>query len=472
MASTRRHFIAGAGAAALLPAAASGAPGDTVTPEMFGAKGDGRTNDTLAFAAMSAHVNARSGGTIVLRPVTYIVGLQHPSPGSKMVSFAPEKIITLGRCRRPIVIKGNGAKLRAAPGLRYGRFDAASGKPLPNPPRRNLSSQARPYEAMIYISNCSGSIEISDIELDGNLQQLWIGGPYGRKGGWEAGGAGIRLRRNSGPERLSRIRSHHQPLDGLMIAPDVERTGSTNVSDVICDYNGRQGCSVTGGRDLVFERCKFRHTGRIVIHSKPGDGVDIEAEVRPIRNLAFVDCEFSDNNGFGVGAGKQTDSSDIRFTRCKFVGTTNWAGWFDRPGMRFDKCLFVGTITHVRGDMDPAQSSQFVDCTFTDDPRLSPTGKVYLGPARSKWKPIAVVRNAPNVRFSRCNFRLVADGGLPQSGDRVTYADCTMVQRSRTRSSPRGTYLGATTIRGNADLEGSIIRGKVTLNGKTLPRTG
>ena len=102
MASTRRQFLAGAAATSLAPAAASAAPGETVTPEMFGAKGDGRTNDTRAFAAMSAHVNARGGGTIVLRPVTYVVGEQHPSAASKRTSFAPTNIIGAPRSARAI----------------------------------------------------------------------------------------------------------------------------------------------------------------------------------------------------------------------------------------------------------------------------------------------------------------------------------------------------------------------------------
>jgi hypothetical protein len=470
MESSRRQFLAGAAASALVPAAATAASADVVTPEMFGAKGDGRTNDTKAFAAMSAHVNARGGGTIVLRPVTYVVGEQHPAPVGKKLSFAPTDIIHLKHCAGPIVVRGNGATLRAADKLRYGRFDRATGQPLPPPPRRDLTSQAVPYGAMIDMHHCSGGIEISDLELDGNLPRLWIGGPYGKRGNWEAGGSGLRLRNNSGPERLSRIRCHHQPTDGMMLAPATVRTGTTTVTDVLCEYNGRQGCSLTGGRDLLFERCKFRHTGRAVLHSKPGDGVDIEAEGRPIRNVAFVDCEFSDNWGFGVGAGRKSDADDIRFTRCKFIGTTTAAAWLDRSGMRFAACQFVGSITNIYGDPDPAKAVQFADCTFTDDPRLSPTGKVYLG--RGKARTIAAVRNAQNVRFTRCTFRLVGDGLLPESGKGAIYADCTMTQRSPAASFPRGTYIGTTTIRGNPKLEGAVIRGKVTLNGRTLPRTG
>ncbi|HET7604912.1 MAG TPA: right-handed parallel beta-helix repeat-containing protein [Sphingomicrobium sp.] len=467
MGASRRQFIVGAGAAGLTAAGARcAAPAGAVTPEMFGAKGDGRTNDTDAFAAMSEHVNARGGGTIVLRPVTYIVGRQQRGRGRNEPSFAGAKIIRIEKCKRAVTIRGNGAKLKCAPGLRFGRFDPQSGNPLPNGRKLDLTNRAVPYWAMININHCSGPIEVSNIELDGNLQRLVVGGRYG-KGGYQSGGTGLVLSQNRGPERLARIRSHHHAQDGMTLAPAGDRRDSTLVTDSICEFNGRQGVSVTGGRNLLFQRCKFRHTGRAGIHGSPGAGVDVEAERSPIRNVAFEDCEFSDNHGFGLVAGTGK-SADLRFDRCKFVGTTNWSAWPDRPQMRFRSCLFVGAINHARGDADPARAAQFLDCTFTDDPALSPTGKVFL--PKGKW--IAIILKSPNVRFRRCHFRLIADGVLPLSQSQVIYEDCDMSQRSAAPSGPRGTYLGTTSIRGNAHLEDSIIRGKVTLNGRILPQRG
>jgi hypothetical protein len=419
---------------------------------------------------MSAHLNARGGGRIVLRPVTYIVGEQRRSAGGNKPSFAPVDIIRLRRCPLPIAIEGNGATLRAAPGLRFGRFDPDSGEPLPHPPRgkRDFKNQATPYGAMIDIQNCSGAISIADVELDGSIQRMRIGGQSARRG-WAANGSGIRLRKNKGPERIARVNSHHHPVDGMELAPASDRAGSTTVTDVICDYNGRQGCSITGGPHLVFQRCKFRHTSRVVFHNPPGDGVDIEAEGRPIRDVAFEDCEFSDNVAFGMGAGRQTDSDDIRFAGCKFVGTTNWSAGPGRSRMRFRDCLFVGTLGYFYGDENPELAPQFFDCIFTDDPKLSPIGRVFIGKGTSK--AIAVVGRSRNVRFARCKFRLVGEGLLPQSSNAI-YDSCEMSQKSPARSTPRGTYVGTTAIRGNADLQGSIVRGQVTLNGRTVTRTG
>src|SRR5690348_11238178 len=182
MAATRRDFLLLGAAIAAAPGRAAVA-GDLVTPEMFGAKGDGQTNDGPAFAALSAHVNARGGGTIVLRPVTYIVGRQRRSAGGTELAFAPLDVIRLIGCRLPIVIRGNGARLRAAPGLRYGRFDAASGEPLADARKLDRTNLAIPYSAMIEIVDCSAPIEINDIELDGALQRMRIGAPRPRTAG-------------------------------------------------------------------------------------------------------------------------------------------------------------------------------------------------------------------------------------------------------------------------------------------------
>ena len=66
LAVTKREFVLTSAATLVASGACSraiGAPADAVTREMFGARGDGRTNDTRAFAALSAHLNARGGGT-------------------------------------------------------------------------------------------------------------------------------------------------------------------------------------------------------------------------------------------------------------------------------------------------------------------------------------------------------------------------------------------------------------------------
>ena len=80
----RRRFIArgAAGVAFLLPGSGFAQQAAVFRPEEFGARGDGATNDTDAFARLSADVNLRGGGTVILgRGKTYLVGRQVRNTG-------------------------------------------------------------------------------------------------------------------------------------------------------------------------------------------------------------------------------------------------------------------------------------------------------------------------------------------------------------------------------------------------------
>src|SRR5207237_199524 len=138
----------------------------------------------------------------VLRPTTYVVGKQARDATQPAYSFFPSKVMELVGCGKMVTIMGNGARLRCANGLRYGTFDASSGQPIYRPmPNYTAADLATPYAAMIKIENCTGGIDISDLELDGNVSRLLIGGSFGDTGR-QIQAYGLQLINNNCSERV------------------------------------------------------------------------------------------------------------------------------------------------------------------------------------------------------------------------------------------------------------------------------
>jgi hypothetical protein len=443
--------------------------GGVFTPEMFGAKGDGVTNDSAAFKALADRVNANGGGTVRFRRVTYLVGAQTRARGPGGWAYTPAPLLEFRNCTRPLTIEGNGAKIKCAPGLRYGTFGRVRGLPTRHKQPFYVEHElATPYQQMILAGDCSGTVDISDLELDGNLPNQVLGGPFGDSG-WQIPSFGLALVNNRGGERVANIYTHHHGQDGLYIdgldgwvSPRPERL----IRNVRSEYNGRQGCSIVGGRGYVFEGCRFDHTGRSAIMSAPAAGLDIEAEGgKKIRDLTFRDCRFADNAGCGMVA-DQGDSEGVTFTGCTFIGTTAWSAWPKMPRYSFRACTFVGSLVNAYPHKDAARAAQFHNCRFRDDPRLSPTGKVFTG---EKEHPIADLGTSDNVLFNGCDFTLSHAGLLPWSW-RATYENCIMRQRSASVAYPKGKYLGRSIVDGPVDLYNSKILGTVILNGQVVPR--
>jgi hypothetical protein len=465
----RRRFCQVLGAGLLL-SRSTGATADGVEfrPEDFGARGDGRTNDTEAFSAMARRVNAIGGGTIVLDRRTYVVGEQRPSPeGDAEFAFTPTPLLEFSECHLPLIIRGNGARLVCAPDLRFGNYDAASGKPRHDPmPFFALRYRASPYTGMIVVTRSIAPVLIENLELDGNVDSMTIGGRWGDFG-WQIPAYGIILQNNHSSEIIRDVHCHGHATDGLIIdgpsampAPGISRT----IDRLKATDNGRQGVSVVGGHGYIFRDCEFGRSGHGKVQSPPGAGVDIEPEGgKTVRGLAFERCTFFDN--FGCGMVCHTgDSADIAFTDCRFIGTTSWSAWPKKPGVVFNGCTFVGALSNPHGDADPARATRFYNCTFLDDPALA-GGSVFLGGQASG--PVADLYNYENVLFERCRFTLTHAGLLPSS-TRSIYIDCVMSQASPSAAYPRGIYRGRNVIGGPVDLLTSRNEGELVLNGRRL----
>ncbi|RST31237.1 hypothetical protein HMF7854_10615 [Sphingomonas ginkgonis] len=468
----RRELIEGSVAVAAIGLAAARAPAAPASglvhrPEAFGARGDGRHNDTAAFHQLSRAVADAGGGTILLaRGRTYVVGSQTPRADG---SLTGESIIALEGLRRPLAVVGNGARLLAEPGLKFGRFDAAGQRldlPMPN---TEIKGVAWPYQGMIDIRGCHAPVLVSDLVLDGNLPALRIGGQHGDIG-WQIPGSGVFLSGNLAGEQLIGITSRHHGQDGIMVNAPAARQGRTRLERVRCFENGRQGLSIIGGHGYDLVDCEFARSARGPVSSPPGAGVDIEAEGEPVRDLHFVRCRFVDNVGIGMVA-DSGDSADARFDECLFVGTSTWSAWPRKPGFRFNRCTFAGAVVQCHSDRtDPAKAVQFADCLFTDDPKLAGGQPVYLADPKGGTIVDTGGGGSHNLLFRRCRFALTHNGILPWSWN-ATYEDCTMRQALAQTNHSKGRFLGTTRMDApNPDIYGSLVLGTLIVNGKMIER--
>lgn len=458
-----RRAALGGMVVAAIPGAALAQSAPAFAPEDFGARGDGRTNDTAAFSRMAEAVNRAGGGRIVLRRTVYLVGEQRVGLPGSAFAFAPRPVLRLSGCAHGVVIEGNGATLRCAPGLRYGTFDRASGRAIELPmPNTSPGPLATPYDYMVLIEECRGAVTIADLELDGSIGTLRIGGPWGDTGR-QIACDGLFLRDNRGDEVIRNLYSHHHARDGLMLAGSATLPAGTRrtFTGIRSEHNGRQGCSLIGGRDYAFVGCRFAHTGRTALSTPPAAGFDIEAEAAPIRNLRFERCVFEDNSGCGLVA-DSGDSANARFTDCRFVGTTNWSVWPNKPGFRFDRCEIVGACVHPFGSPDPLKATRFYNCTFTDAPARSTNHKVYLN------GPMIDVSDNKNVLFANCRFDATHGARLPWSTAAI-YENCVMRQSGSAAAFPRGTFRGVNRIDGAVDIAASRVTGRLALNGRLIP---
>jgi hypothetical protein len=424
----RRELLWGAGATLIAPAARAflAAPAEPiVTPEQFGAVGDGRTNDTAAFRAMTAHVNRLGGGTVVLSARTYIVGEQKPDPAIGYL-FGPSSIMDFEGCTRPLTIMGNGAHVRCADGLRFGTF-TASGRPTHyKTPYYRPGELACPYFSMIKIEGCKAPVQINDLELDGNVNRLQIGGPWG-DAGWQIACAGIRLTNNGAPIFVSRVWSHHHGQDG----GTGEGNGLPGQSELVtiqdCRFssNGRNGWSLVGGVGWTFKRCMFEKSARSLAFpgSPPASGIDFEAEGgKHVDEIRLIECAAEDNASAGCVHAASARTSAVSWIGGRIVGTTSWSyfGGGNR-GMSFKDTLFLGALVSLT-------TEAFTGCTFSDEAKHSPTGQLY-NPTRfiipdarrgNIFDRCTIIHSTPGVSangsvdqalFENCAFYSVAGAG-------------------------------------------------------------
>lgn len=111
---------------------------------------------------------------------------------------------------------------------------------------------------------------------------------------------------------------------------------------VQCSFiNGfRQGVSMIQGRDIQFHRCRFAGSRG----TAPSAGVDLESNLpdidHAIRNIAFTECVFENNDGYGLLVASAKTPLNISATKCLFRGNGQGGVSFQGRGGELVDCRF------------------------------------------------------------------------------------------------------------------------------------
>ncbi|MFZ4695305.1 MAG: hypothetical protein ACOYMV_09285, partial [Verrucomicrobiia bacterium] len=190
-----------------------------VTPEQFGAQGDGVHDDTDAFSAAAGRISTHGSGTLVLsRGRTYRVGRQVHVPGQypyyqTAPMFAVRNDGKLEGLR--VTIEGHGATVKLNDGLRYGSFDKDSGTVYTPTNQPFLDGNYAAQAGNMFAFDGCASVEIRDLTIDGNISRLIKGGLYGDTG-IQLGASGLTLM-HCDRIRIDKVTSSHCGLDGISL---------------------------------------------------------------------------------------------------------------------------------------------------------------------------------------------------------------------------------------------------------------
>lgn len=435
----------------------------------FGAVGNGKTNCTEAFQKAAEYLQA-NGGTLIIDPGTYIVGKQRLS-GNYQVgsSYFAEPILDFFKAKKPIIISGYKAVLKAADGLKYGSFNPITGEKDSTRKEGNSSD----YFASAYIFiNAVGclSISIKGITFDGNSGKLNIGPAFSKEGN-QLMATGIRVYNNK-EVNIEDCYIHHCALDGIIVAwTGLTETDSIylhTIKNVKARYNGRQGLSWVGGNNLTVINSEFSSTGKafnnhVPVVGLPSAGIDIEIENSVIKNGNFINCLVYDNAGYGLSSlGHNTHN--INFKKVTFIGTTNHAAVPKSQYFSFDSCTFVGSVSGIFGSANKSKANLFKNCLFTMDKKMSSDGKVF--------GDYCAFYDGQNVVFNSCVFN-AATKRLPVFNKKeIVFINCKFIQNNNENFRAIATFKGTTQFlikgKGKVDATEATFEGNILYNNKKI----
>ena len=232
-----------------------------------GAKGDGRTDDTVSIQAAIDEVGG-TGGTVLVPNGTYMVEVVDRQ---RRVTLKSDMTLKLA----------NDAVLKAFP------------------------NNSRKY-AVLSIADVS-NVTVVGGTLEGDRSE--------HKGKDGEAGMGIRISHGAKRITVSGVTARKMWGDGFY----VEGAKDTKFCDVIADNNRRQGLSIIEASGVLVTNSMFKNTHG----TRPSAGIDLEPDEasQKIVNVRIQNSKFIDNAGPGIQiAGKRGAVAKVELARNMFRG--------------------------------------------------------------------------------------------------------------------------------------------------------
>lgn len=379
----------------------------------FKAKGNGIADDTKAFEKAAQYINQLNKPcTLYIPSGIYRVGKQFTKNEKEQFPKLTNHILYFKNVNQLTILgERNTSKIIYNDMLYYGSFDL-NGNPIQesNIKRPFLNRQfANSLGCLIKLENCN-TIRIQSLYLDGNMYKgkMNVGGGYGDLG-TQLEHTGIYVL-NSNKIEIQNCTTTRFGLDGIYLWNNLsdQPNNNINVKDCSSTYNGRQAISICSGHNLNIQNCTFANTGKGIIFSNPGAGIDVEPEdiygTAYVKNCTIHECKIYNNSGPGILFPPISGSENTNVNNCLIVGNTNFSIWTQQKSVTYNGCNIYGSTVHnfPTENKDFLNNTKYLNCTFSD--QLNNVKLPYSKPIYIYNNYLISAATSDNTYYENCNF--------------------------------------------------------------------
>ncbi len=199
------------------------------------------------------------------------------------------------------------------------------------------------------------------------------------------------------------------------------------ISECVFDSNRRQGFSGINGKDIVFDRCHYINTGRLIA-TNPGAGIDMEPDASPnslgLKRFRFNNCVMDNNVGPNVLIFPNIVDGcvDIEFNFCSMLRTAAQGSfWSDRVSTNVKNIIVNGGI--IEGGVYGANATTFNDVKISRS----------MTDVSAATYAIEHTNGTFGAKYNNCEIRAIGD--TTSSSKKIYFSGTSAIEVGKTQFS-------------------------------------